>query len=230
MSEAVPAGHREKRTSHFAATAIEAVGDAAAIATIIGAVYALAFGGSWRPALEAAATYLAAGAALKIWGMFLRRKIRQIQEEISRKRAEILHEQLLTSQLRAEASRLRAELAVKQTHASQLRAELAEQERLLRQKETQIDQRVAAEKAAEAIILTNQTKANQLEILARQVELRAGQLEIRMEQSRLWKSLAESEEAAEDRIMEAYAQGFVSGKRGDSFQFGRHLRIVHSSA
>ncbi|MCM2579521.1 hypothetical protein [Streptomyces meridianus] len=198
---------------------------AAAAASMVGVISALAFDGGWVISFVSAALAVLIEVALRVEALVLRWIVHQKRAEIARIRAETLQLQLLNSQ-RA------TEIAAKETYISQLRTEVAESERLKSQLETELEVRLSRQRNTELLIAANEARVSQLEIEVQQSELRTAQLEMRLEQSSLWEAVAALQAAKEDGIIEAYARGFVSGRKGEPFtlETGRHLRLVQSSA
>ncbi|MFF3060899.1 hypothetical protein [Streptomyces sp. NPDC057909] len=193
---------------------------------------ALVWDASWYISIYATLYVLAAEAAWQLYIGYLHIKIFVRRREAARIEARTRQTNLEIVQLQILIAKTQAHTAAIQAQESAMRAEIAEKDRLHAQLRTELATKQLLQEQRNANMAVRRLELAQLETKAEWAEYRVTQAELRLEQARMWRLLARSQDEAQDKILAAYREGYGHGRQGVSFTtlLGRHLRLVEDSA
>ncbi|WP_327162828.1 hypothetical protein [Streptomyces zaomyceticus] len=199
--------------------ALSAVETAAWIVAAIGVAGGLAQVTEWRVPLLALLAVAAIEFAVACYAIYLRMAKSRLERQLAETRRETAELQALAAAIRAELDAAEARRYEMLRYESQLRTEAHAREAAARQRRV------------ESLCLELQLE--QLGSIAERTELKLANIDLRLERADLWQRMAASQREAEEKLVDAYAFGFMAGKRERAYAKAaapRHLRLVEDTA
>ncbi|MFC8494747.1 hypothetical protein ACFUJU_28925 [Streptomyces sp. NPDC057235] len=181
-----------------------------------GTARALTGEAGWTLPLLAVAVVASIEAAVGCYATYLQMAKTRLERKVRETRRETAELQALAAVMRAEIAAEEARRYEKLRYQSQLRMEACAQEAAERQRKV------------EAMCLDMQIE--QLRLITERTELRVANIQLRLEQAELGKGMSVVRQEAEEKLVRAYASGYLAGKSEVGYTKARHLRLVEDTA